>query len=149
VQVTQGSVQARSRASEAADDAAAAPSRRVLIVDDSVTMRTLERSILEGAGFQVTMAEDGLRGLDALRGNPAFDLVVTDFNMPNMNGLEFCTALRGHGFSTVPVLMVTTMDDENTRRNVMNAGVDSYLVKRDFNQQSFLRAITELIGAAR
>jgi chemotaxis protein histidine kinase CheA/CheY-like chemotaxis protein len=149
VQVTQGSVQARSRASEAADEAAVAPSRRVLIVDDSVTMRTLERSILEGAGFQVTMAEDGLRGLDALRSNPPFDLVVSDFNMPNMNGLEFCTALRGHGFSTVPVLMVTTMDDDTTRRNVMNAGVDSYLVKRDFNQQSFLRAITELIGAAR
>ena len=150
VQVTQGSVTARSRASEAAEDQhlQAASARKILIVDDSVTMRTLERGILEGAGYEVTMAEDGLRGMDALRSGKTFDLVVTDFNMPNMNGLEFCSALRGHGFSTVPVLMVTTMDDDTTKKNVMNAGVDSYLVKRDFNQQTFLRAITELLGAA-
>ena len=150
IQVTQGSVTARSRASEAAEDEhnQNSTARRILIVDDSVTMRTLERGILEGAGYDVTMAEDGLKGMDALRSGKTFDLVVTDFNMPNMNGLEFCSSLRGHGFTTVPVLMVTTMDDDTTKKNVMNAGVDSYLVKRDFNQQTFLRAITELLGAA-
>jgi DNA-binding NarL/FixJ family response regulator len=66
--------------------------------------------------------------------------------MPNMNGLEFSSALRAAGFAQVPVLMVTTVDDESTRRKVMDAGVDSYLLKREFNQQSFLRVVTELIG---
>jgi two-component system chemotaxis sensor kinase CheA len=147
-QVTQGSVASRVRTNEEeqSNSEALRKSRRVLVVDDSVTMRTLEKGILEGAGFEVTLAEDGLKGMSALRESDSFDLVVTDFNMPNMNGLEFSSALRAAGFAQVPVLMVTTVDDESTRRKVMDAGVDSYLLKREFNQQSFLRVVTELIG---
>jgi len=118
----------------------------VLVVDDSSTMRILERDVLQTGGYEVVLAEDGLKGLEALQTHPNIDLVVTDLNMPNCDGLEFTGRLREELDSTVPVMMVTTVDDNQTKRQAQEAGVDHYLVKREFSQESFLGAIADLLG---
>ncbi len=143
--VGQGKMAARTAESVAAEQA---EERRltVLIVDDSSTMRILERDVLKSGGYDVVLAEDGLKGLDALRQHPEIDLVVTDYNMPNCNGVEFTARARSEGNATVPILMVTTVDDAETRRRAAEAGVDHYLVKRDFSQETFLAAVGELLG---
>ena len=118
----------------------------VLVVDDSSTMRILERNVLQSGGYDVVLAEEGLKGLEALDAHDTIDLVVTDLQMPNCDGLEFTKRLRNDLDSTVPVMMVTTVDNDDTRRQAQLAGVDHYLVKRDFSQETFLGAITDLLG---
>jgi CheY-like chemotaxis protein len=135
---------AQAGAGAAVEEEEAAPT--VLIVDDSSTMRILERDGLQSGGYEVVLAEDGLKGIEALRNHPDIDLVVTDLNMPNCDGLEFTTRLRNDLMAQVPVMMVTTVDDAGTRRKAADAGVDHYLVKREFSQESFLAAVAELLG---
>jgi len=143
--VTQTRATQRSRPAEAVEEEEDGP-MTVLVVDDSSTMRILERDVLQTGGYEVVLAEDGLKGLEALQTHPGIDLVVTDLNMPNCDGLEFTTRLRAELNTTVPVMMVTTVDDADTRRQAADAGVDHYLVKREFSQESFLSAIADMLG---
>lgn len=122
--------------------------QRVLLVDDTLTTRTLERSILETAGYQVTTAVDGMQALDLLLGDtePPVDAVVTDVNMPRMDGLELCAALRSSGrFQRLPVILVTSLASEEDRRRGVEAGADAYIAKSEFDQSMLLDTLARLL----
>ena len=102
---------------------------RILVVDDSSTMRKLLGHILVPAGYQVLEAEDGVRALEQLAQQDV-QLVIADLNMPQMNGLELVQALRKEPkFIDLPVIMLTTQSDEETRKRCLTAGANLFLVK--------------------
>src|SRR5207248_11112428 len=123
---------------------------RLLVVEDSLAVRELQRSILEAAGYRVETAYDGRNALDRLEqvdATDAFDLVLTDVDMPELDGLALTRAIRAHRLhSAVPVIVVTSRDTDADRRNGMEAGADAYMVKRGFDQQLLLDTVERLIG---
>ncbi|PFH19965.1 hybrid sensor histidine kinase/response regulator [Burkholderia sp. JKS000303] len=123
--------------------------RRVLVVDDSLTVRELERKLLEKRGYDVTVAVDGMDGWNAVRSD-AFDLVVTDVDMPRMDGIELVTLIKGDPMLTrVPVMIVSYKDRDEDRRRGLDAGADYYLAKSSFHDEALLDAVHDLIGDAR
>ena len=102
---------------------------RALIVDDSRFVRGLLRGLLEEKGIVCAEAGDGHAGLDQLRSNSPFDLVLIDWNMPVMNGYEMLTALRSEGFNDSKVMMVTTEAENNFIMRALDSGADEYLMK--------------------
>ena len=119
--------------------------RRILVVDDTVTTRTLVKSILEGAGYEVTTASDGVEAFSLLSARP-FDLVVSDVEMPRMDGFALTRTIRGsEAFAEVPVILVTALSSESHRKSGLEAGANAYLVKTAFDQESLLQAIRELV----
>lgn len=128
---------------------AKAPTRdgiSVLVVDDSTTMRTLLRSILHAARFAVTVAHDGRSALDELEHLPNCELVITDLQMPRMDGIELCKAIRRSPRRNIPVIMVTSVDEPAEKRRALDSGADAYIVKGDFEQQHFMDVVRRLIG---
>lgn len=118
----------------------------VLVVDDSITTRTLEQSILAAAGYRVLTAVDGAEGWSMLRERGA-DLVVADVEMPRMDGFALCEAIRGSPtFSELPVVLVTALDSAEHRARGMEAGADAYIIKSAFDQQSLLDTVRQLLG---
>lgn len=118
--------------------------KKALVVDDSITTRTLEKNILESSGFEVRIAKDGLEGTSVLQEfNP--DIVITDCEMPKMNGYEFTKWIRNSNYKDLPVIMVTSLADNEFKLKGLNAGVDSYIVKGEFNQETFLDTIETLL----
>ncbi|SFW61660.1 hybrid sensor histidine kinase/response regulator [Burkholderia sp. NFACC33-1] len=123
--------------------------RRVLVVDDSLTVRELERKLLEKRGYDVTVAVDGMDGWNAVRSD-AFDLVVTDVDMPRMDGIELVTLIKGDPMlKRVPVMIVSYKDRDEDRRRGLDAGADYYLAKSSFHDEALLDAVHDLIGGAR
>ncbi len=116
----------------------------VLVVDDSFPIREMERSILEAAGFSVTTATDGDEALEIAR-VASFDAVVPDVDMPNMNGVDLCDALRAE-FPDLPVVMVTALSSELDRRRGLEAGASAYMTKSEFDQGELVDTLRELIG---
>jgi two-component system chemotaxis response regulator CheY len=102
---------------------------KILIVDDDKTTRKLLSLYLKGSGFEVVTAENGLNALEKL-GSDTFQLVLTDLNMPFMDGIEFLKAMKSNpGTSNIPALMLTTETDEEERQRAIEAGADGYLSK--------------------
>jgi len=102
---------------------------KILIVDDDKTTRKLLSLYLKGSGFEVVTAENGLNALEKL-GSDTFQLVLTDLNMPFMDGIEFLKAMKSKpGTSNIPALMLTTETDEEERQRAIEAGADGYLSK--------------------
>ncbi|MWA32582.1 hybrid sensor histidine kinase/response regulator [Burkholderia pseudomallei] len=129
-------------------DALARRAKRVLVVDDSLTVRELERKLLEKRGYDVTIAIDGMDGWNAIRGD-AFDLVVTDIDMPRMDGIELVTLIKGDPLlKSVPVMIVSYKDRDEDRRRGLEAGADYYLAKGGFHDEALLDAVHDLIGDA-
>ncbi|MFD4838565.1 hybrid sensor histidine kinase/response regulator [Achromobacter sp. NPDC058515] len=132
--------------------AAAAQARRpkrVLVVDDSLTVRELERKLLLNRGFEVAVAVDGMDGWNMLR-NEAFDLVVTDVDMPRMDGIELVSRIKADPrLQSLPVMVVSYKDREEDRRRGLDAGADYYLAKGSFHDDALLDAVEDLIGRAR
>ncbi|BAX62478.1 hybrid sensor histidine kinase/response regulator [Burkholderia stabilis] len=123
--------------------------RRVLVVDDSLTVRELERKLLEKRGYDVTVAVDGMDGWNAVRSD-AFDLVVTDVDMPRMDGIELVTLIKSDPMlKRVPVMIVSYKDRDEDRRRGLDAGADYYLAKSSFHDEALLDAVHDLIGGAR
>lgn len=119
--------------------------RRVLLADDSVTTRTLERSILETAGYDVVVAADGAQAWNLLLAEGA-DLVVADVEMPRMDGLMLCEAIRqSKRFHDVPVVLVTGVESDAARRRGLEAGANAYLPKSSFDQQTLLETLDRLL----
>jgi chemotaxis protein histidine kinase CheA len=119
---------------------------RVLVIEDSVGVRELERVILESAGYEVTTAVDGLDGVARLRGEPA-DLVLSDVEMPGMDGFALTrTVRRTRGWEQVPVVIMTSRGDEGDRRAGLEAGASAYLLKSDFDQTELVDTVRRLIG---
>jgi two-component system chemotaxis sensor kinase CheA len=120
---------------------------RVLVVDDQFSARELQRSILEAAGHRVEVAGDGREALRMIGELADFDLVLTDVQMPEMDGFELLEAIRAdEEQSTLPVVVVTTLGDEVSRRRGVEAGADAYIVKEEFDQQTLLSTIERLAG---
>ncbi|GAB7191824.1 hypothetical protein NUM3379_25320 [Kineococcus sp. NUM-3379] len=132
---------------------AVAPPRapRVLVVDDALTIRELQRSVLEGAGYHVLTAEDGRAALDVLR-TEAVDLVLTDVEMPRMDGFALTAAVRGgrgpEGGEPPRVVILTTRDGEADRSRGLAAGADDYIVKNGFTESALLSTVERLVGPA-
>jgi two-component system chemotaxis sensor kinase CheA len=126
-------------------EAQARARRRLLVADDSVTTRSLVKSILEAAGFEVVAAADGAEAWDLLRERGA-DLVVSDVQMPRMDGFELTEAIRASSqFRRLPVVLVTSLDSESDRLRGVEAGADAYIVKSAFDQARLLEVIGQLI----
>lgn len=124
------------------------PRKRVLVVDDSLTVRELQRKLLTHRGYEVAVAVDGMDGWNALR-SEAFDLLITDIDMPRMDGIELVTLLRRDSrLQSLPVMVVSYKDREEDRRRGLDAGADYYLAKASFHDDALLDAVVELIGGA-
>ena len=122
--------------------------RRVLVVEDSITVREVERQMLLRAGYAVDTAVDGVDGWNAVQ-KVKYDLVVSDVDMPRMNGIEFVRKMRAdRRFETLPVVIVSYKDREEDRIAGLEAGASAYLTKGSFQDQSFLQTIADLIGVA-
>jgi len=122
--------------------------KRVLVVDDSLTVRELERKLLLSRGYEVAVAVDGMDGWNALRAED-FDLLITDIDMPRMDGIELVTLLRRDSrLQSLPVMVVSYKDREEDRRRGLDAGADYYLAKASFHDDALLDAVVELIGDA-
>ena len=123
-------------------------SKRVLVVDDSLTVRELERKLLLSRGYQVSVAVDGMDGWNALRAE-SFDLLITDIDMPRMDGIELVTLVRQDpSLRSLPVMVVSYKDREEDRRRGLEAGADYYLAKASFHDEALLDAVQTLIGGA-
>jgi two-component system sensor histidine kinase and response regulator WspE len=132
-------------------DAASCPQgatgrKRVLVVDDSLTVREVERKLLETQGYEVTVAVDGMDGWNNLQGG-AFDLVVSDIDMPRLNGIELVRKIKGDPlFKALPVMIVSYKDRDEDRLRGLEAGANYYLTKSSFHDETLLRAVRDLIG---
>jgi two-component system sensor histidine kinase and response regulator WspE len=127
----------------------AAARKRVLVVDDSLTVRELQRKLLLNRGYDVAVAVDGMDGWNALRSED-FDLLITDIDMPRMDGIELVSLLRrDNRLQSLPVMVVSYKDREEDRRRGLDAGADYYLAKASFHDDALLDAVVELIGGAR
>lgn len=124
------------------------PARRVLVVDDSITVREMERKILENQGYHVDVAVDGMDGWNAVR-TEGFDLVVSDIDMPRMNGIELVNHIKQHDeLHALPVIIISYKDTEEHRLQGLEAGANYYLTKSSFQDDSFINAVVDLIGEA-
>ena len=120
---------------------------KVLVVEDSFTVRELQRSILEAAGYPVVTARDGRDALGALGRDKEIALVITDLEMPELNGLELTRAIRADAArSSMPVILVTSLGSEDDKRRGAEAGVDAYMVKQSYDQQALLATVERLVG---
>jgi len=117
----------------------------ILVVDDSITTRTLERHILERRGYSVRLASDGQEALGMLRAH-RFDLVVADVEMPRLNGIDMVRAIRSDPeFEGLPVILVTSRDAEADRRKGLAAGAQAYITKGRFDQDVLVETIRSLL----
>lgn len=120
---------------------------KILAVDDARTMRELVRSILEGEGHEVAVAEDGVKAIEFARQN-AVDLVLTDINMPNMNGISLVTKLRLLAdYENTPIIMLTTESSDYKKTKARNMGADAWLQK-PFDPPRLLKAVNTMLERA-
>jgi two-component system sensor histidine kinase and response regulator WspE len=121
--------------------------KRVLVVDDSLTVRELERKLIAGRGYEVDVAVDGMDGWNAVR-TVHYDLVVTDVDMPRLDGVELIALIRKDPvLRALPVIIVSYKDRDEDRRRGLDAGADVYLTKSSFYDETMLRSVEDLIGA--
>lgn len=125
-----------------------AQTHRLLITDDSFTTRELLRSILQSAGYEVVTAVDGQDALDKLRADSRFDLVVSDVEMPRLDGFGLTTSIRAdQALTHLPVIIVTSLHSDAHKRQGILAGAQAYIVKSQFDQSNLLAAVRDLLGA--
>lgn len=140
---------------DAADRAGALGAPQILVVDDSLNTREIEKSILEAQGYRVDLARDGL---DALRmidqaptaeGEAYYDLLIVDIEMPRMDGLSLTEQLRtDQRYNRVPIIIVSSRDQEEDRRRGLAVGANAYIVKGAFDQEELTRTVASLLGRA-
>jgi two-component system sensor histidine kinase and response regulator WspE len=122
--------------------------QRVLVVDDSITVREVERQLLRNQGYDVAVAVDGQEGWNMVRAEH-FDLVISDVDMPRMNGLQLVEAMRSDpALRQVPVIIVSYKEREEDRLRGLEVGANYYLTKSSFHDNTFLQAVMDLIGEA-
>ena len=122
--------------------------KRVLVVDDSITVREVQRQLLRMHGYEVDVAVDGQDGWNRVRA-ARYDLVVSDIDMPRMTGLELVKRIRGDDhLSQLPVVIVSYKDREEDRLRGLEVGANYYLTKSSFHDSTYMDAIGDLIGSA-
>ena len=120
---------------------------RVLVVDDSFTTRTLEKSILEANGYRVGIAVDGVEGLNRLK-SEHYDLVISDVEMPRMDGFTLLAEIKkDHRLASIPVIMVTSKSRAEDREKGLDLGAEAYIVKQKFDHQSLLNTIRQIVDS--
>lgn len=118
---------------------------RLLIAEDSLTVRNMLRTMLELAGFAVTTAVNGIEALQMSQ-RETFDAVVSDIEMPGMNGFDLTKRLRSmSGFENLPIILVTSLESDDDRRRGMEAGASAYIVKSNFEQGNLIETINRLV----
>ena len=123
--------------------------KRVLVVDDSITVREVERQLLVHKGYDVTVAVDGVDGWNKVRAE-AFDLVISDVDMPRMTGLQLVKAIRDSAtLHDLPVVIVSYKEREEDRLRGLEVGANAYLTKSSFHDNRFVEAVEDLIGTAK
>jgi len=128
----------------AAAVASAIPAKRILVVEDSITSRMLLKGILESAGYDVKTAVDGIDAFTALRAE-RFDLVVSDVEMPRMNGFDLTVRIRAERtLAEVPVVLVTALESREDREHGIDVGANAYLVKSSLDQSDLLETLRRL-----
>ena len=122
--------------------------RRILVVEDSLTVRELQRKLLTNAGYDVEVATDGMEGWNTARAR-RFDLIVTDIDMPRLDGIELVQLIRKDPhLKNTPVMIVSYKDRPEDRTRGLEAGADHYLAKASFHDSALLDTVRELIGEA-
>jgi len=117
--------------------------KRIMAVDDSKTMRDMVSFTLKGAGYDVLVADDGVNALSALVGEDV-DLIITDVNMPNMNGIELVQKLRSDPrFRATPILILTTESDDSLKQQGRAAGATGWIVK-PFVPEKLLKVVNKV-----
>ena len=125
--------------------AAARPKRSILVVDDSITARTLLKNILEAAGYRVTTAVDGIEAFATVKAG-AFDLIVSDVEMPRMDGFDLTAKIRADKhLSELPVVLVTALESREHRERGIDAGANAYIAKSSFEHSNLLEVIGQLV----
>jgi two-component system chemotaxis sensor kinase CheA len=138
---------AAARAAAAAPPPAPAGKRppTVLVVDDSLTTRTLERSILEVHGYTVRVAVDGVEALAQLRADPV-DLVITDIQMPRLDGFGLLAEMKKDPrLARLPVIVVSSLARREDQERGLALGADAYIVKRKFDHEELLSTIRQIL----
>jgi two-component system chemotaxis sensor kinase CheA len=117
----------------------------ILVVDDSITTRTMEKNLLEAAGYQVRVAVDGIDGWTLLK-SEAFDLVVSDVDMPRMDGFDLTARIRAdRKLADLPVVLVTALESREDKERGVEVGANAYVIKSSFDQSNLLEIIRRLI----
>jgi two-component system chemotaxis sensor kinase CheA len=120
--------------------------KSVLVVEDSITTRTLMKNILEASGYRVTTTVDGMAAYTLVKGGEEFDIVVSDIDMPRMNGFDLTRKIRSTpDTEDLPVVLVTGLESREDRERGIDAGANAYIVKRSFDQSNLLEVIRRLI----
>ncbi|WP_050750684.1 hybrid sensor histidine kinase/response regulator [Paramagnetospirillum magneticum] len=117
----------------------------ILVVDDSLTTRTLEKSILEAHGYQVRLAHDGLEALGRLRGE-SIDLIISDIQMPRLDGFGLLQAVKSDpALKSIPLILVSSLEAREDKERGLELGADAYVVKRKFDQKELLETIGQFL----
>ncbi|BAZ69779.1 CheA signal transduction histidine kinase [Fischerella sp. NIES-4106] len=117
----------------------------ILLVEDSIPVRTQEKRLLEKAGYEVVIAEDGLDGYNKLQ-TRKFDAIISDVEMPNLDGLSLTAKIRQHSeYQTLPIILVTTLASEADKTRGADVGANAYIIKSNFNQDVLLEILGRLI----
>jgi two-component system chemotaxis sensor kinase CheA len=120
--------------------------KTILVVDDSITTRTLEKNIMEAAGYQVKLATNGEEALAVLMADGLPDLVISDVNMPRMDGFELTHRVKqDKRYVNIPVILVTSLDSPADKARGIEVGADAYIVKSNFDQGNLLETVEQLI----
>jgi len=123
----------------------AVASQRILLVDDSITTRTLEKSVLEKRGYATTLAVNGAQAWEILQ-HQHFDLIITDVEMPMMNGFELTTKIKTDAaLKAIPVIIVTSLANDADKKRGVESGADAYIVKSQFESKALLALVAQLI----
>ncbi|MBI1367389.1 MAG: response regulator [Planctomycetes bacterium] len=133
------------RARETSTEAAMQRTTTILVVDDSFTTRTLEKSVLESYGYRVRLATNGTEAISVLRGGD-IDLVISDVEMPQINGFDLTTWIRKNDTDRrMPIILVTSLESDEHKERGMNCGADAYIVKKRFDHERLIEAIQQLV----
>jgi two-component system chemotaxis sensor kinase CheA len=124
-----------------------ATKNKLLLVEDSLIIRTQMQRLLKTAGYDVTIAENGLQGWQKVQ-EQEFNIVLSDVEMPHMNGLEMTTKIRQHSqYAQLPIVLITTLASPEDKRRGKEAGANAYLTKGDFEQELLFQTLNQLINS--
>lgn len=119
--------------------------KNILVVDDSITTRTLEKNILSSAGFNVTTANNPIDALKKIN-ETHFDIILTDIEMPEMSGLEFLSQMKTNElYADIPIIVMSSLGDESQKRKAHSLGAEKYVVKGEFNQKAFVDMVSNIL----
>jgi CheY-like chemotaxis protein/chemotaxis signal transduction protein len=118
----------------------------ILVVDDSLNTREIEKGILESYGYRVSVAQDGLEAIGKAS-EFKYDLIITDIEMPNLDGFSLTERLRNNAdYKNTPIVIMTSREREEDKRRGIKAGADAYIIKGSFDQTNLLETVRNLVG---